>query len=69
MDFDRLFNRAKVAGNLFVQFAGDDVVEHFALTRCEGDQARADFGKFGLFLPNGAILLNCRSDGCEQDRL
>ena len=53
MDFHRLLDGAEVAGDLFVQFAGNDIFEHFALTRCERGQARADFGKFGL-LPSKA---------------
>src|SRR5260370_5572102 len=35
MDFDRLLDGAQLAGNLFVQFASNDVFEHFPLTRCE----------------------------------
>jgi hypothetical protein len=51
MDFNRLLGGAKVGGNLSVQFASDDMFEHFALTRCERGQAGAEFGKFDL-LPN-----------------
>jgi hypothetical protein len=32
MDFDRLLDGAEVAGDLFVQFASDDIFEHFPLT-------------------------------------
>ncbi len=41
MDFDRVLNGVQVAGNLFVQFASDNVFERFPLTRCERGQARA----------------------------
>src|SRR4029077_5398317 len=66
MDLDRLLNGTEVAGNLFVQFASDDIFEHFPLTRCERGQARADFGKFGLLPPTGAVFLNGRTNGCKQ---
>ena len=33
MDFDRLLDGAQLAGNLFVQFASNDVFEHFAFAR------------------------------------
>src|SRR6266480_6400898 len=66
MDLDRLLDRAEVAGNLFVQFASDYVLEHFALTRCECGQARADFGKFGLLTPTVPIFLNRHTNGCKQ---
>jgi hypothetical protein len=48
MDFDRLLDGAKIAGDLFVQFSSHDIFEHFPLTRCERGQTRADFGKFVL---------------------
>ena len=48
VDFDRRLGGAELAGNLFVQFASNDIVEHFVLTRCKCGQARADFGNFGL---------------------
>jgi len=66
MDFDRLLDSAEVAGDLFVQFAGDDIFEHFPLTRCERGQARVDFGKFGLLVSKGAVFLNRRANGCKQ---
>src|SRR5262245_41785413 len=66
MDFDRLLHSAEFTGNLFVQFAGDDVFEHFALTRCQRGQARADLGKFSLLSMKGAILLNCHTNSCEK---
>ena len=66
MDFDRLLGGAELAGNLFVQFASNDIFEHFPLTRCKRGQARADFGKFGLLLPKGAVFLNRHTNGCKQ---
>jgi len=66
MDFDRLLDGAKVAGNLFVQFASDDMFEHFPLTRCERGQVRANFGKVGLPPPKGAVFLNGHTNGCKQ---
>ena len=66
MDFHRLLDSAEVVGDLFVQFAGDDIFEHFALARCERGQARADFGKFGLVASQGAIFLNCHTNSCKQ---
>ena len=66
MDFDRLLDGAEVGGNLFVQFASDDIFEHFPLAWCERGQARADFGKFGLLLPKGAVFLNRHTNGCKQ---
>ena len=65
MYFARLLDGAEVAGNLFVQFTSDDIFEHFPLTQCEHRQARADFGKFGLLLPKGAVFLNRHTNGCE----
>src|SRR5436190_8616145 len=66
MDFDRLFDGAEVAGNLFVQFASDDVFEDFPLTRCERSQAGTDFGEFSLLPPKGAVFLNRPTNGCKQ---
>ena len=66
MDFDRLLGSAQVAGNLFVQFASDHIFEHFPLTWCERGQARADFGKFGLLPPKGAVFLNRHTNRCKQ---
>jgi len=43
MGFDGLFDGAELAGNLFVQFASNDIVEQFVLTRCKCGQARPDF--------------------------
>jgi hypothetical protein len=51
MDFDGLLGGAKVGRNLSVQFASDDMFEHFPLTRCERGQAGAKFGKSDL-VPN-----------------
>ena len=66
MDFDRRLGSAKLGGNLFVQFTSDNKFEHLLLARCERGQARADFGKFGLLLPTGAVFLNRRANGCKQ---
>ena len=66
MDFDRLLDCAEVIGDLFVQFAGDDIFEHFPLTRRERGQARADFRKFGLLAPKSAVFLNRHTNGCKQ---
>ena len=66
MDFDRLFDGAEIAGNLFVQFASDDIFEHFPFTRCERGQAGADFGKLSLLQSKGAVLLNRRSNSSKQ---
>ena len=49
MHFNCRFSDAQVTGNLFVQLAGDDMLEHFPLARCERVETGADFGKFGLF--------------------
>ena len=66
MDFDRLLGSAQVAGNLFVQFASDHIFKHFPLRWCERGQARADFGKFGLLPPKGAVFLNRHTNRCKQ---
>ena len=66
MDFDRLLDGTEVAGDLFVQFASDDIFEHFALTRCERGQARPDFRKFGLLPPKSLVFLNRYTNGCKQ---
>jgi hypothetical protein len=66
MGFDCLFDGADLAGNLFVQFASNNMFEHFALTRCERGQVRPDFGKFGLLLPKRAVFLNGRTNGRKK---
>jgi len=66
MNFDRLFDSAEVAGNLFVQFASYNVFEHFPLARCERGQARLDFGKLCLLMSESAVLLNRRMNRCKQ---
>jgi hypothetical protein len=66
MDFDGLLGCAKVGGNLSVQFASDDMFEHFPLARCERGQARAEFGKFAL-LPNfHQTFFIRRAEFCES---
>src|SRR5438132_8969859 len=64
MHFDCRFSNAQVTGNLFIQLAGDDMFEHFALARCEGVETRADFGKPGLFSTGDSISF----DGCANGR-
>ena len=66
MYLHRVLDRAEFAGDLFVQVAGNHKFEHFLLTWCERGQARADFGKFCLLLPKGAVFLNCHTNGCKQ---
>src|ERR1043166_709862 len=66
MDFDRLLDGAEVAGNLFVQFASDDIIEHFAFTRCERGQALANFGKLALLPAKREVFLKRRMNGYKQ---
>ena len=66
MKFDRLLSGAEVAGNLFVQFASNDIFKHFAFTWCKRVQARTDFCKFGMLLPKRAVFLNGHTNGCKQ---
>src|SRR5205807_3626478 len=57
---------AQISGNLFVQLAGDDMLEHFLLARCERVQTGADFGKFGLFPASDSVSFNSCAHRCEQ---
>ena len=66
MDFDCLLQSAQLAGDLFVQFASNDVFEHFPLTSRERKKARADFVKFSLLSSKGSVFLNRRTNGCDQ---
>jgi hypothetical protein len=66
MNFDRLLSSAEVVGNLFVQFASDDVFEHFAFTRCKRGQARG-FPKVRPAPADGrAVFVNRHTNGCKQ---
>ena len=66
MDFDRLLDRPQLAGNLFVQFAGNDVFQYFSLARRERGQTRVDFGNFSSLTPKGAVFLDGHTNGCKQ---
>src|SRR6476619_2476334 len=66
MDFDRLLDGAQLSGNLFVQFASNDVLEHFAFAGRERGQTRADFEKFRLLSTKGVVFLNRYTNGCKQ---
>jgi hypothetical protein len=43
MDLDYLLDGAKLASNLFLQFASNDILEHVLLMPRERGQACADF--------------------------
>src|SRR5436309_13755467 len=66
MHFNCRFSDAQVTGNLFVQLAGDDMLEHFPLARCERVDTGADFGKFGLFPASDSVSFNSCANRCEQ---
>jgi hypothetical protein len=62
--FDCLFHGAEVEGDLLIQLAGDDLLEHFALARGEACDTGADVVQFDACLTRVAIVLqrtaNCR---------
>src|SRR5437773_11293613 len=66
MHFNCCFSDAEVTGNLFVQLAGDDMLEHFPLARCKRLETGADFGKFGLFQASDSVSFNRCANRCEQ---
>src|SRR4029077_15676052 len=66
MHFYCRFSDAHVTGNLFVQLAGNDMLEHFPLARCERVETSADFGKFGLFPASDSVSFNSCANRCEQ---
>ena len=66
MHFDCRFSDPQVSGNLFVHLAGDDMLKHFPLPRCERVEARADFGKLGLFPADKSVCFNSGANHCEE---
>src|SRR5439155_6912836 len=56
----------EVTGNLFVQFAGNDMLEHFPFARRERVEPSADCGKLGLLLASDSVSFNSRANRCEQ---
>src|SRR5512132_1337771 len=66
MHFDCRLSDAQFTGNLFVQLARDNMIEHFPLARCERVETGADFGKLGLFPASESVSFNSRANRCEQ---
>ena len=66
MRFHCPLSDAKVTGDLFVQFAADNVFEHLPFAWCEGSKTRTNFGNLSLLLTRHAIFFNCRANGAKQ---
>jgi len=66
MHFNCRFSDAQVTRNLFVQFAGDNLLEHFPLARRKRVETGADLGKFGLFQASDSVSFNGCAHRCEQ---
>src|SRR6266487_3194802 len=66
MRFHCPLSDAKVTGDLFVQFAADNVLEHLPFAWCEGSKTRTNFGNLSLLLTRHAIFSNCRANGAKQ---
>jgi len=66
MHFDCRFSNAQVTGNFLVQLAGDDMLEHFPLARCERVETRADLGEFSVFRAGDSVSFDGCANRCEQ---
>src|SRR5436190_17487256 len=66
MHLDCCFRDPEVTGNLFVQLAGDDVLEQLPLARCERVEARADLGEFSVFAAGDSVPFNGGANSRNQ---
>src|SRR5215472_13736480 len=66
MRFDCPLSDTKFTSDLFVQFATDDVFEHFPLPWGEGSKTRTKFGNMTPCLTRNAIFFHCRANGAKQ---